>query len=103
MWVSASVTLAMLRAFGGNPVHDVRGAQRARRSDPGVRLSGTAAHDRRLSCLCYFDGGDGAAGRSELHVSTIHFQLPSGCFFQISTFFPTSLALLPPDSFHLSS
>jgi hypothetical protein len=36
-------------------------------------------------------GAGGAAGRSELNMSTAINHLPSGCFRRISTYFPVSL------------
>lgn len=39
----------------------------------------------------FFAAGTAGSGRSELKVSTIHFHLPSACFFQISTNLPVSV------------
>ena len=58
-------------------------------------------HQGPAATLGYFGaGGAGAGGRSELQVSTMHFQLPSACFFQISTILPLSLTGLPLASSH---
>src|SRR5579862_1453895 len=38
----------------------------------------------------------GSAAKSELYVSTMHFHLPSACFFQISTSLPLSCTPGPP-------
>src|ERR1041385_3284362 len=45
----------------------------------------------------------GVAGRSELYVSTAHFQLPSACFFHTSTYFPRSVIGFPFESFAVIS
>ena len=44
----------------------------------------------------------GVTGKSELHVSTMHFHLPSACFFQISTILPRSSTGFPDGSFIVS-
>src|ERR1700736_2915523 len=57
---------------------------------------------RRSRSSLHFEGC-GVAGKSELHISTAHFQAPSNCFFQISTYFPWSSMGLPLESFMVNS
>jgi hypothetical protein len=59
-----------------NPVRKVRRLVLRKRKD--AQRNGNH-HSTRVE-----DGVDGAAGRSEFQVSTMHFQLPSACFFQLS-------------------
>ena len=49
----------------------------------------------------YFDTG--TIGKLELRISTATFQLPSVCFFQISTYFPLSIVGTPLESFTVNS
>lgn len=49
------------------------------------------------------DGGTSLGGKSELSASTATFQLPSVCFFQISTYFPLSVIGMPVASFTVKS
>ena len=53
--------------------------------------------------LYFFSDGGAAMGRSELNMSTTHFQLPSACFFQTSRYLPLSVIGEPPASFSVNS
>src|SRR5437899_11959555 len=48
-------------------------------------------------------GPSAEAARSEFHMSAAHFQFPSDCFSQTSTYLPRSLTGLPLASFMVSS
>ena len=53
--------------------------------------------------LAYLFSAGADAGRSEFQVSVPHFQVPSTCFFQTSTYLPRSLTGFPLASFMVTS
>jgi len=75
----------------------VRRRLRPRSQGGAARAAGRPPHGVSLPRYFFASGaGAGAAGRSELYVSTIHFHFPSACFFQISTILPVSWIGGPP-------
>ena len=74
------------------------GTWSCRRSTPEKSWQRAACSHQE--CKVHYTGG---AGRSELHMSAMHFQLPSLCFFHISSVFPWSVAGLPCASLAISS
>jgi hypothetical protein len=82
---AANVALASFSSFGELLVE----AGDVALKDARLRL-------QRQRGWLFSPSGIAGAGRSELYVSTIHFHLPSDCFFQTSRSLPVSLIAGPP-------